>query len=113
MVGENVLTNFNTRVSQPEIDPSTYVHPLASVIGRVILGKNIMVSPMASVRGDEGQPLFIGDDSNVQDGVIIHALETEIDGIPVHGRRREICRLCGKKGFTRPSGSYTWSGRGA
>jgi len=83
MVEENVLTNFNTRVSQPEIDLSTYVHPLASVIGRVILGKNIMVSPMASVRGDEGQPLFIGDDSNVQDGVIIHALETEIDGIPV------------------------------
>jgi len=39
MVEENVLTNFNTRVSQPEIDLSTYVHPLASVIGRVILGK--------------------------------------------------------------------------
>ncbi|MBW2599117.1 MAG: carbonic anhydrase [Deltaproteobacteria bacterium] len=80
MVGENVLTNFNAEVSQPEIDPSTYVHPLASVIGRVILGKNIMVSPMASIRGDEGQPLFIGDDSNVQDGVVIHALETEMNG---------------------------------
>jgi len=83
MVGENVLTNFNAEVSKPEIDPSTFVHPLASVIGRVILGKNIMVSPMASIRGDEGQPLFIGDDSNVQDGVIIHALETEVNGTPV------------------------------
>ena len=80
MVGENVLTNFNAEVSQPEIDPSAYVHPLASVIGRVILGKNIMVSPMASIRGDEGQPLLIGDDSNVQDGVVIHALETEMNG---------------------------------
>ena len=80
MIGKNVLTDFNTRVSEPEIDPSTFVHPLASVIGRVILGKNIMVSPMASLRGDEGQPLFIGDDSNVQDGVIIHALETELNG---------------------------------
>ncbi|MCD6486591.1 MAG: carbonic anhydrase [Syntrophobacterales bacterium] len=83
MIGENVLTDFSSSVSQPEIDLSTYVHPLASVIGRVILGKNIMVSPMASIRGDEGQPLFIGDDSNVQDGVIIHALETEANGIPV------------------------------
>ena len=80
MVGENVLTNFNAEVSQPEIDPSAYVHPLASVIGRVILGKKVMVSPMASIRGDEGQPLFIGDDSNVQDGVVIHALETEMNG---------------------------------
>jgi len=36
-----------------------------------------MVSPFVSVRGDEGQPLFVGDDSNVQDGVVIHALETD------------------------------------
>ncbi|MBW2595077.1 MAG: carbonic anhydrase [Deltaproteobacteria bacterium] len=80
MIEKNVLTDFSSSISQPEIDPSTYVHPLASVIGRVILGKNILVSPMASIRGDEGQPLFIGDDSNVQDGVVIHALETEVNG---------------------------------
>jgi len=83
MTGENVQTDFNAEVSQPQIDPSTYVHPLASVIGGVILGKNILVSPMASLRGDEGQPLFIGDDSNVQDGVVIHALETEMNGTAV------------------------------
>lgn len=83
MIEPNVVTDFNAVVSEPSIDPTTYVHPLASVIGRVRLGKNIMVSPMASVRGDEGQPLFVGDDSNVQDGVIIHALETESGGRPV------------------------------
>ncbi len=90
MIGENVLTDFCNEVSRPRIDPSTYVHPQASVIGRVILGKNIMVSPMASIRGDEGQPLFIGDDSNVQDGVIIHALETEENGRPVATNRYEV-----------------------
>jgi len=90
MIGENVRTDFSSKVSQPEIDPSSYVHPLASVIGRVILGKNIMVSPMASIRGDEGQPLFIGDDSNVQDGVIMHALETERDGTPVEENRYTV-----------------------
>jgi carbonic anhydrase/acetyltransferase-like protein (isoleucine patch superfamily) len=83
MIGKNALTDFSSRIYEPNIDPSTYVHPLASVIGNVILGKNILVSPMASVRGDEGQPLFIGDDSNVQDGVVIHALETEEGGNPV------------------------------
>jgi len=85
MIGENVVTDFSTGMSRPVIDETTYVHPLASVIGNVILGKHIMVSPMASIRGDEGQPLFIGDDSNVQDGVIIHGLETAVKGVPVEG----------------------------
>ncbi|MEI8172609.1 MAG: carbonic anhydrase [Deltaproteobacteria bacterium] len=83
MIEKNVVTDFCAKVSEPVIDSTTYVHPLAAVIGNVILGKHIMVSPMASVRGDEGQPLYIGDHSNVQDGVVIHALETELDGKPV------------------------------
>jgi carbonic anhydrase/acetyltransferase-like protein (isoleucine patch superfamily) len=28
------------------------------------------------VRGDEGQHIHIGDESNVQDGVVVHGLET-------------------------------------
>jgi len=52
------------------------------VIGNVIIGKRVMVAPFASVRGDEGQPLFVGNDSNVQDGVVIHALETWHHGAP-------------------------------
>ena len=94
MIGKNVKTDFNAQVSAPVIDPSSYVHPLAAVIGNVILGKNIMVSPTASVRGDEGQPIYVGDDSNVQDGVVIHALETEIDGKPVE---KNLYEVSGKK----------------
>ncbi|MEI6609572.1 MAG: carbonic anhydrase [Deltaproteobacteria bacterium] len=94
MIGKNVKTDFNARVSAPVIDPSSYVHPLAAVIGNVILGKNIMVSPTASVRGDEGQPIYVGDDSNVQDGVVIHALETEVDGKPVE---KNLYEVSGKK----------------
>ncbi len=80
MIGKNVLTDFSSKVYDPIIDPTAYVHPLGAVIGNVILGKNVMVSPFASVRGDEGQPLFVGDNANVQDGVVIHALETEMNG---------------------------------
>ncbi len=93
MIGKSVVTDFSARASEPDIDPSTYVHPLASVIGNVHLGKNIMVSPTASIRGDEGQPLFVGDDSNVQDGVVIHALETEMNGRPV---TKNLCEVDGR-----------------
>jgi carbonic anhydrase/acetyltransferase-like protein (isoleucine patch superfamily) len=56
------------------------MHPLAAVSGNVILVRRVMVSPFASVRDDEGQPLYVGDESNVQDGVNIHSLETEHEG---------------------------------
>lgn len=79
----NVVTSFSPETSEPDIDPTAYVHPLAAVIGAVHIGKRVMVSPAASVRGDEGQPLWVGDESNVQDGVILHALETWADGEPV------------------------------
>ena len=90
MIEKNIVTDFCSKATEPVIDPTTYVHPLASVIGNVILGKNIMVSPTASIRGDEGQPLFIGDGSNVQDGVVIHALETELDGKTVEKNLYEV-----------------------
>lgn len=47
------------------------------IIGRVTIGNNVFVAPFASLRGDEGGPIVIGDDSNVQDGVIVHALEAQ------------------------------------
>ncbi len=94
MIEKNVVTDFSARITEPVIDPTTYVHPLAAVIGNVILGKHIMVSPMASIRGDEGQPLHVGDHSNVQDGVVIHALETELDGKPVE---KNLCEVSGRK----------------
>ncbi len=90
MIEKNVVTNFCGQISEPVIDASSYIHPLAAVIGNVILGKNIMVSPTAVVRGDEGQPLFVGDNSNIQDGVIIHALETEMNGTPVTKHLYEV-----------------------
>ncbi len=77
MIHKNPKTPFAEKEYQPEINETAFIHPLAAVIGNVIIGKKVMVSPFASVRGDEGQPLFVGDDSNIQDGVVIHALETD------------------------------------
>jgi len=62
--------------------------------GSVTLGDRVFVAPAASVRGDEGRHIHIGNDSNVQDGVVVHGLETfegdhelpenevEVDGKP-------------------------------
>ncbi len=78
----NVHTVFNPDIEAPVIADTAYVDELASVIGHVLIGKTVFVAPFASIRGDEGQPIVIGDGSNVQDGVVIHALET-FDGAKV------------------------------
>lgn len=90
MIEKNVKTDFSAKVSDPVIGSDTFVHPLAAVIGNVILGNNVMVAPTACVRGDEGQPLYVGNETNVQDGVVIHALETELDGKTVDKNLMEV-----------------------
>lgn len=84
----NVAAGFVERVRRPVIDASAFVHSMAVVIGDVTVGKRVMVCPFASIRGDEGGPIFIGDESNVQDGVVLHALETFEDGAKIEGNLR-------------------------
>lgn len=86
----NVITAFNADVNLPEAAHGTFIDPMSSVLGDVILGDEIYVAPFASIRGDEGQPIAIGDESNVQDGVVIHALETTDHGTPVPNRTYEV-----------------------
>ena len=55
-----------------------YIHESAVVIGNVTLGRDSSVWPTAVLRGDIDS-IVIGDETNVQDGVIIH-----VDyGVPV------------------------------
>ncbi len=90
-IGASPITPWGKEMVQPDIDFSAYVHPQASVIGDVYIGRNVMVSPQAAVRGDEGAPIHIGNDSNVQDGVAIHALETrDEEGKPVEKNLVEV-----------------------
>ena len=62
---------------------SAFVHPDATVIGRVVLGEHVHIAAGSSVRADEGAPFFIGASSNLQDGVVVHALKdkfVQVDG---------------------------------
>ena len=94
MIQENPVTHLCNKCYKPEVDRTAFIHPLAAVIGHVRVGRAVMICPFASVRGDEGHPLFIGAESNVQDGVVIHALETEGDG---HVLEENLVTVRGKK----------------
>ncbi len=55
----------------PVVDESSFVHPLATVTGNVVIGKNVYVGPGAALRGDWGQ-IIIEDGCNVQENCTIH-----------------------------------------
>lgn len=56
---------------------TTFVHPLAYVVGDVQLADGVFVLPFAVLRGDT-DTIRVGRDSNIQDGAILHA----DDGVP-------------------------------
>lgn len=56
---------------RPEIHPTSFVHPEASVIGDVIINANCYIGPGARIRGDWGT-IKIGEGSNIQENCIIH-----------------------------------------
>lgn len=76
-IGVNPITPFTPTIYKPKISNESFVQQNASVIGAVILSEGVLVSPFASIRGDEGTPIYIGKNSNVQDGVVIHGLENK------------------------------------
>ncbi len=55
----------------PVIDESSFVHPQATVIGNVIIGKNVYIGPHATIRGDWGG-IIIEDGCNVQESCTVH-----------------------------------------
>lgn len=86
----NVVTDFSPESGVPEVAADAFVDPQASLLGRVSLGHGVYVAPFASVRGDEGQPIAIGDGSNLQDGAVVHALETVSHGQRLEGRAYRV-----------------------
>jgi carbonic anhydrase/acetyltransferase-like protein (isoleucine patch superfamily) len=86
-IHQNVQTDFNSQIKSPQIENDSFIHPFAIVIGDCHIGKMVLMAPTSVCRGDEGTPIYVGDYSNVQDGVILHALETTIDGQNIDNRR--------------------------
>jgi carbonic anhydrase/acetyltransferase-like protein (isoleucine patch superfamily) len=56
------------------IHPSAFIHSEAVVLGDVSLGERASVWPTAVIRGDSAA-ISVGNESNVQDGAVLHADE--------------------------------------
>lgn len=55
----------------PVVDPTSFVHPTASLIGDVLIGPHCYIGASASLRGDFGR-IEIEGDTSVQDNVTLH-----------------------------------------
>jgi phenylacetic acid degradation protein len=55
----------------PVVHESSFVHPLASVTGNVIIGKDCYIGPGAAIRGDWGE-IILEDGVNVQENCTVH-----------------------------------------
>ena len=55
----------------PVVHPTAWVHPDATVIGRVELGPEVSVWPQAVLRGDYGE-IRVGARTSIQDGTVLH-----------------------------------------
>ncbi len=81
----------------PVVDPSSYVHPAATVIGDVIIGPGCYVGPSAVLRGDFGR-LILKQGANMQDTCVMHGFPgtdtvVEKNGHIGHGAVLHGCRI--------------------
>jgi len=53
------------------VHDTAFIHPLAFVAGDVTIGARVSIWPTAVVRGDTAA-VTIGEESNVQDGTVVH-----------------------------------------
>ena len=87
-ISPNPITSSNPVQRFPKIDKTAIVSPFSSVIGDVTIRNNVFVAPNVSIRADEGTPFYIGNNTNLQDGVIFHGLLDR--GISIGDKRYSI-----------------------
>jgi carbonic anhydrase/acetyltransferase-like protein (isoleucine patch superfamily) len=85
----------------PQIHSESWIAPNATVIGDVQLGKNASIWWNVTARGDN-DPISIGENSNIQDGSVLHADE----GVPLNiGRDVTVGHMVMLHGCTVGDGS--------
>jgi phenylacetic acid degradation protein len=82
---------------RPVVDPTSFVHPAATLIGDVIVGPGCYVGPGAVLRGDFGR-LILEQGVNVQDTCVMHGFpdtdtRVEQDGHIGHGAVLHGCQV--------------------
>jgi phenylacetic acid degradation protein len=67
-----VPTFYEFEGMRPVVHETAYVHPNATIVGNVIVGRDVYVGPSAAIRGDWGG-IVIEDGCNVQETCVIHS----------------------------------------
>ncbi len=68
-------TPWSRELAEPYVHETAYIHKGANLIGDIYVSGDVLIAPGTSIRADEGTPFWIGEGSNIQDGVVIHGLE--------------------------------------
>ncbi len=71
-----VANPWSRNLTDPKISETAYVHSFSNLVGDVRVGESVVVSPGTSIRADEGTPFWLGDHTVIQNGVVIHGLES-------------------------------------
>ncbi|MGL5717530.1 MAG: hypothetical protein ACRCXT_07660 [Paraclostridium sp.] len=87
-IGANPKTKNLPTSKVPLIDYSTFIGPFSSVIGDVTIDKNVFLACNVVVRADEGTPFYVGMNTNLQDGVIVHGLDKKY--VTVNGKKYSV-----------------------
>lgn len=65
------MTLYSLDDKHPQLADQVWIAPNATVIGNVRLGRNVSLWWNTVLRGDN-DPITIGEDSNIQDGSVLH-----------------------------------------
>lgn len=72
------MIRHNPNGDVPVVHETAFVDPTAILCGKVVVEANVFIGPYAVIRADEVdesgdmEPIVIGANSNIQDGVVIH-----------------------------------------
>ncbi|MEW6233426.1 MAG: gamma carbonic anhydrase family protein [Chloroflexota bacterium] len=72
---------FEGRV--PQVHPEAFVHPEASLLGRVTIGEGCWIGPGASLRGDYGE-IVVGSGTSIEENCVVHARPGDVTRIGDH-----------------------------
>ena len=73
------MTCYKLGDKTPQLGENAWIAPNATVTGDIRLGKSASIWFNATLRGDN-DPIHIGDNTNIQDGSVLHTDE----GVPMH-----------------------------
>lgn len=74
-VSAQPVTSFNPRPVRPQLAPGTVLSTFTRIVGDVRVGAGSQFGRRTSVRADEGAPIVLGNDADVEDRVTFHALK--------------------------------------